>query len=270
MRCIHMARILILALLTASCTQDKTPDNMKQTVAVPGDETASPDGHNSRNGLDWAGTYSGVLPCASCPGIDTVVTLHSDGTYERAMHYIDDAGSPQTASGTFRWNDAGTKIELNTEGDETAKYQVGENRLFHLDSDGQRITGSLAVHYVLHKHQQDSAIEGKRWRLIELRGQPVKTDRDALLTLDGDDSVASGNASCNSFTGSYAIKAGQRIHFGQNMAATKMACADMSTELAFFEVLQLVDNYALSDAGELSLHRARMAPLARFEAAEIN
>lgn len=269
MRCVHMVRMLILVFFTVSCAQDKTPDNTKQSVAAPSDETARPDGHNSRNALDWAGAYSGVLPCASCPGIDTVVTLHSDGTYERAMHYIDEAVVPQTASGTFSWNDAGNKVELKTEGG-IAKYQVGENQLFHLDGDGQRITGDLAAHYVLHKHQQDKAVEGKRWRLIELRGQPVATDRDALLMLDAEGSVVSGNASCNSFTGSYAIKTGQRLRFGQNIATTKMACPDMSTELAFFEVLQLVDNYSLSDDGELSLNRARMAPLARFAPAEIH
>lgn len=270
MRCIHMARILMLVLLIASCAQHETPDNTKQTVAALSDATARPDGHNSRNALDWAGTYSGVLPCASCPGIDTVVSLHSDGTFERTMHYLDQAVVPHTASGTFSWNDAGTKVELNTEGDGVAKYQVGENQLFHLDGDGQRITGELAAHYVLHKHQQDESIEGKHWRLIELRGRPAATDHDALLLLDAKGSIVSGNASCNAFTGSYAIKAGQRIRFGQNIASTKMACPDMSTELAFFEVLRLVDNYSLSDSGELSLNKARMAPLARFEPVETN
>ena len=31
--------------------------------------------HNSRNALDWAGTYEGVLPCADCPGIQTRLSL---------------------------------------------------------------------------------------------------------------------------------------------------------------------------------------------------
>ncbi len=265
MHYIYIARILMLVIFMASCAPDETPDNGNQPVAVPTEENASLDGHNSRNSLDWAGTYSGVLPCADCPGIDTVVTLHSDGTYERSMLYIDEAFIPQKANGTFTWNDVGNKIELNTEGDETVKYHVGENQLFHLDGDGQRITGSLAAHYVLHKHQHDMAIEGKRWKLIELRGRPVETERDAVLMLQAEGSVASGNSSCNSFSGNYAIKNGQRISFGQNIAATKMACPDMSTELAFLEVLRAVDNYSLSDDGELSLNRARMAPLARFE-----
>ena len=40
-----------------------------------------PDIHNSRNSLDWAGTYEGVLPCADCPGTKTRLTLNQDGSY---------------------------------------------------------------------------------------------------------------------------------------------------------------------------------------------
>ncbi|MFU8831928.1 MAG: copper resistance protein NlpE N-terminal domain-containing protein, partial [Wenzhouxiangella sp.] len=34
---------------------------------------------SSRLSLDWVGTYSGVVPCASCPGIETSITLNDDG-----------------------------------------------------------------------------------------------------------------------------------------------------------------------------------------------
>jgi heat shock protein HslJ len=45
-----------------------------------------------------------------------------------------------------------------------------------------------------------------------------------------------------------------------------MACAEgMETEQAFNEVLGMVDNYSLNGE-QLTLNRARMAPLARFEA----
>jgi uncharacterized lipoprotein NlpE involved in copper resistance len=39
------------------------------------------DMHNSRNSLDWAGTYEGVLPYADCPGTKTRLTLNYDGSY---------------------------------------------------------------------------------------------------------------------------------------------------------------------------------------------
>lgn len=54
------------------------------------------------------------------------------------------------------------------------------------------------------------------------------------------------------------------------MAVTMMACPDMRIERMFLEVLQVADNYSLSGDGQLSLNKARMAPLAQFEIVERN
>lgn len=48
--------------------------------------------HNSKNPLDWNGTYRGILPCADCEGIKTEVTLHKDRTYEIARKYLGQGG----------------------------------------------------------------------------------------------------------------------------------------------------------------------------------
>lgn len=270
----QLTTLVMLLLLSAACSKNallvehEAPDGTnKPGAGSAAEENLTPDGHNSRNALDWAGTYSGVLPCADCPGIETSVTLHSDGSYERSMRYLDETPGLYRDEGTFAWDAAGGRIELSAEDDEIVKYQVGENQLFHLDRDGQRITSELAAHYVLQKHQQDIALERKRWQLVELRGNPVEPGNNAVLSFDGEGFIASGNLSCNTFTAGYVIKNFQRISFRQ-IASTKMACPDMRTESALVDVLQNVDNYALSDDGQLSLNRARMAPLARFEVLE--
>jgi len=76
----------------------------------------------------------------------------------------------------------------------------------------------------------------------------------------------SGFGGCNSFGGSYTLdEATLRIRF-ERMASTLRACvAGMDTEQALHDVLQTTDNYSLA-GDQLSLNRARMAPLARFEA----
>jgi heat shock protein HslJ len=267
---------LIFLLLTIGCGRSEAPAEPPQSPAatVP-DESSKmstdtpeiPVGDTSRNSLDWAGTYSGVLPCASCPGIETTVTLKADGSYERSRLYIDESAVPKSDSGTFKWNDAGSKIALGGDGAGGQQYQVGENQLFQLDQKGERITGDVASKYVLQKHLHDPAIEDQDWQLVELRGQPVEPGqfaRDAAINMRSADFVASGNTSCNTYSGSYAIKNGQRISFAPNMAVTMMACPDMNMESAFLDMLKQVDNYAVSAEGMLSLHRARMAPLARF------
>ncbi len=151
----------------------------------------------------------------------------------------------------------------------TQMYQVGENKLFHLDQAGKRIGGELANRYVLGQALRDPRIENRKWLLVEVMGQPYEPadqGRQAFVFFDGEQSRASGNASCNNFFGGYVIEAGQRIRFTGNIGATMMACPDMSVEKMFLEALQKVDNYAVSD-GQLSLNRARMAPLLRFERA---
>jgi heat shock protein HslJ len=237
--------------------------------AAPAEAPSPPDGHSSRIALDWAGTYSGTLPCASCPGIETEVTLNADGTFRLSRLYLDEGAAPDVRTGTFEWNEAGSAVSLDESAGEQ-RYQVGENVLFHLDQNGARITGDLAARYVLDKHVNDPAIEAHRWRVVELRGMALQ---DAVedegtpapwLVLDPEEGRVSGNASCNSFSGSYAIKTGQRIRFSDRMAVTRMACPDMTLETGFLEALAAADNYTLGPDGRLSLNRARMAPLVRL------
>lgn len=98
--------------------------------------TASPDpAHNSRNALDWAGTYEGVTPCADCPGIRMRLTLRNDGRFELSTLYIDRQAAPQMVQGTFRWNDAGHTVTLDGPG-AGRQFRVGEGRLLQLNADG--------------------------------------------------------------------------------------------------------------------------------------
>lgn len=259
-----------LFLLACACRPASDPLGEGAGPSASATGTASvPDAHSSRNSLDWAGTYSGVIPCADCPGIRDTVTLHADGRFERTLVYLERSVKPQVERGSFSWNAAGSNVTLRETGGAGQHFKVGENRLIHLDQQGNPITGELAGHFVLDKHLHDPAIEGTTWTLIELRGKPVDAgpaSRKAFLRLDADEALASGNASCNSFSGGYAIKSGSRIRFDENLRVTMMACPEMSNEQQFLEVLRVADNYTVA-AGVLSLNRARMAPLARFEAA---
>ena len=108
--------------------------------------------HNSRNSLDWAGTYTGIIPCADCEGIKIQLTLNDDETYEISYLYIGKSDMPYVFSGTFTWDDTGSKIILPREDfDFPISYQVGEGKLFQLDLDGNPITGEFAEMYILTK-----------------------------------------------------------------------------------------------------------------------
>lgn len=113
------------------------------------DETIG-DTHNSENSLDWAGTYEGTLPCADCPGIKIELTIHSDETFSMYQEYLE-RDMKGTETGTFSWDEAGNVVTLTTENGREDLYQVGENRLFRLDPEGNRVQGALADHYILEK-----------------------------------------------------------------------------------------------------------------------
>jgi uncharacterized lipoprotein NlpE involved in copper resistance len=102
------------------------------SVAAPNPDPA----HNSRNAVDWAGTYQGVLPCADCPGIRTRLVLQPDGRFELSRQYIDRQAAPLVRTGRIEWNEAGNTITLVTPGERGPQLRVGEGRLLQLYADG--------------------------------------------------------------------------------------------------------------------------------------
>lgn len=112
-------------------------------------------GHVSANSLDWQGRYSGVLPCADCPGIVTLLTLDLDQSYRLSKYYLGKDDKLFERRGVFIWEENGNVIHLQNSPDGPDRYQVGENILFQLDKQGKRISGDLAEHYILHKVKDD-------------------------------------------------------------------------------------------------------------------
>ncbi|WP_118195013.1 META domain-containing protein [Albibacterium indicum] len=122
-----------------------------------------------------------------------------------------------------------------------------------------------------HSGNFDKTITEKYWKLTELNGQPVSGDfnKEPHFILKKEDNRVTGNGSCNGFGGSYTLDEEKgRISFS-NLFSTRMACPDMSVEQAFMDVLSKVDNYSLH-GDTLTLNKARMAPLAKFEAVYFN
>lgn len=223
--------------------------------------------HNSQNSLDWAGLYTGTLPCADCEGIQTVIRLDTNNNYKIESTYLGKDEKPDVKEGTFSWDKDGGRLMLNNveKGTYPIYYLVGENQLVQLDLTGKPIMSEMASRYILKK--EDNAVVEKYWKLVELNGKPVQGpaegEREVHLILKANGNVQ-GNGGCNGFGGKYELQAGNRIKFSQ-VFSTKMACPNLDTENQFFEVLNTADNYTVVN-DTLSLNKARMAPLAKFVA----
>ena len=124
------------------------PASTEQSIIA---DSAVSDGHNSANSLDFAGTYTGILPCADCEGIKTEIILNKDLTYEIRKSYLGKDEKIFEITGSFAWNAEGNTIIFSGIKDAPNQYFVSEDKVIQLDMEGRRITGNLADKYVLVK-----------------------------------------------------------------------------------------------------------------------
>ena len=117
----------------------------------------------------------------------------------------------------------------------------------------------------------DENLVEKYWKLTELYGEPVNTTeggREAHIIFKKEENRITGNGGCNTFNGSFTLKSGNRISFSKTMS-TMMMCDKIDIESKMYQVLEAADNYTIN-GDKLVLNKARMAPLARFEAVYLN
>ncbi|EGA70552.1 putative lipoprotein [Vibrio sinaloensis DSM 21326] len=147
--------LLIIAaasLALAGCQDEQSSAALSSSdTATPQETAPQPTGeHTANNSLDWNGTYVGILPCADCSGIETRISLNHDDSYQIEQTYLGKQDGYFISQGQLSWNEAGNTVILEQESGAN-QYFVGENVLFKLDINGQRVEGDLAQHYQLKK-----------------------------------------------------------------------------------------------------------------------
>ena len=250
---------ILMLLLTTSCNSKKN-----NTEASSDENLEIQMSESSKDALDWDGTYEGVLPCADCEGIETSITLNKDLTYTIKDNYLGKKDGVFESKGTFKWSDDGQKITLSEA--DRHPFFVGENALTQLDDSGNIIEGDLASLYILNKiEKQEIAFTDTKWKLVKLMGKDIK-DSKAFISFATEDNRFFGNNSCNNFNGTFEVKNETQLKLSE-AATTRMACPDMTMETQFMEVLNTADNFSLHGK-TMTLNKAKMAPLAVFEAEE--
>lgn len=143
--------IAVLAIGFVGCKNVEKKDAIVDENLMPM-ESPVVDSHTSETSLDWAGVYEGTMPCADCEGIQVLIELKEDNTFVASYTYL---GKPEEfevdESGSFSWDESGSKVTLNPSQGEVSMYKVGENHLTLLDENAEVNTGELAEFYVLQK-----------------------------------------------------------------------------------------------------------------------
>ncbi len=98
----------------------------------------------------WLGTYAGTVPCASCPGIDTQLTLAGDGSYVLKETYRESGEAPSEERGRYAHDAQRAEIALDSAGD-ARRYRIEAGALRQLQLDGEPVSGTMAELYVLRR-----------------------------------------------------------------------------------------------------------------------
>jgi uncharacterized lipoprotein NlpE involved in copper resistance len=110
------------------------------TMAQPGVQPAA-----AADARALAGTYSGTLPCADCPGIDETLVLAADGSFVLTDTYRESPSSANVVQGSWTLESGGTRVRLDPGSKDAVdkSYEVDGDGLRLLDGDGKRLGNGL-------------------------------------------------------------------------------------------------------------------------------
>ena len=140
-----------LLLLMVSCSKESNKVVVVDRFSANQVSQVDLERHNAERILNWVGTYYGILPCASCPGIETTLELKSDQTFELKTIYQDTNTKPIVEKGNFDWHKIGNQVTLKN--DEDLQFKIEKDQVRFLKTDGKSVTGNLGKAYVLKKKQ---------------------------------------------------------------------------------------------------------------------
>lgn len=262
----HNKIIFLTLLLSFSC---KTPQSgVNQMESIQEESRTVNLHHQSQNSLDWTGIYEGVLPCADCEGIRTVLFLKESGNYQKTSYYLGKSASGFVEEGIFKWLPDGNRIQLTDNENTHTYFKVEENQLRLLDQKGNPIESDSKM-LLLTKKPPNNLME-KYWMAIELMGENVEMQEGIgnpphlIIKQDG---TFTGNGGCNSFFGTYEIEKKSWIRFTEiNM--TEMSCDFESYDEKLREALSMTQQFQLTKDGRMQLIVGKRAPLAIFKKVE--
>jgi uncharacterized lipoprotein YbaY/heat shock protein HslJ/uncharacterized lipoprotein NlpE involved in copper resistance len=106
-------------------------------------------------------TFSGVTPCADCPGIEETLTLRSDGLFLLRRIYQDKSVNPFVEHG--RWTVEGNKLTLRNASGAQYYEKIGNDSLRKLDTSGNPIDTTANID-LTRTPQVEPISEAHTWR----------------------------------------------------------------------------------------------------------
>ena len=129
--------LAVFMLFQVSCNNGK---DEKADNAIP-----------QKSSTNFSGTFSGLIPCADCPGIEVTLSFSPDSSFIESMIYQERSSSFKDSG---QWIKDGKMIKVRYNNKKASPHYFlikSDSIIAWLDADKKEIEGPLKDHYILKK-----------------------------------------------------------------------------------------------------------------------
>jgi uncharacterized lipoprotein NlpE involved in copper resistance len=104
-----------------------------------------------KSSANFSGTFSGLIPCADCPGIEVTLSFSPDSSFIESMIYQERSSSFKDSG---QWIKDGKMIKVRYNNKKASPHYFlikSDSIIAWLDADKKEIEGPLKDHYILKK-----------------------------------------------------------------------------------------------------------------------
>jgi heat shock protein HslJ len=206
--------------------------------------------NNSKNSLNWSGSYRGVIPNLHNHGVYIELELTEGLTFTRRTKQFGTKDEVATIKGTFTWAEDGGSIILESDFEsQNSILMVEKNKVIWKNIKGIEYSDDEISNYVLSKVPR--ILFEKEWIITQVSGEyinvrPTDNSEYVYINFSSDENKIFGYGGCNYFEAYYFLT-GNEISFTP-IKATKMTGANIKIESELFTNLKNTQKFEIIDS----------------------
>lgn len=130
--------VLLTGLFAVSCSKkEEAKAETPQAVEADSAQAQPEEAAKAEAPKKHVGEFSGKLPCADCPGIETKLTLNEDGSFLLDETYLEKKDGQFNAKGSYEVSADGAFVTLKEEGNDKPRvFLVEEDAAYLVEKVG--------------------------------------------------------------------------------------------------------------------------------------
>ena len=130
--------VLLTGLFAVSCSKkEEAKTETPQAVEADSAQAQPEEAAKAEAPKKHVGEFSGKLPCADCPGIETKLTLNEDGSFLLDETYLEKKDGQFNAKGSYEVSADGAFVTLKEEGNDKPRvFLVEEDAVYLVEKVG--------------------------------------------------------------------------------------------------------------------------------------